>query len=63
MSGQHVVRLLQFRSALEHTVVERFSAATLAHLDDFDGGIPVWQKLDNQLASWKQWLLDVSSLT
>lgn len=60
MSGQHVVRLLQFRSALEHTLVEQFSAATLAHLNDFDGGMNVWLKLDNHLASWKQWLVDVS---
>ncbi|SAL98337.1 hypothetical protein [Absidia glauca] len=58
MSGQHVVRLLQFRSALEHTLVEQFSAATLAHLNDFDGGMNVWLKLDNHLASWKQWLVD-----
>ncbi|CAO3599851.1 unnamed protein product [Absidia cylindrospora] len=61
MSGQHVVRLLQFRSSLEHTVVEHFSSATLAHLNDFDGGMHVWQKLDNHLASWKQWLLDDKS--
>ncbi|KAI8332635.1 hypothetical protein BC941DRAFT_474061 [Chlamydoabsidia padenii] len=61
MSGQHVVRLLQFRSALEHTLVEQFSAATLAHLNDFDGGMNVWQKLDTHLASWKQWLVDDKS--
>lgn len=60
MSGQHVVRMLQFRSALEHTLVEHFSAATLAHLNDIDGSMQVWQKLDVQLESWKQWLVDVS---
>lgn len=59
MSGQHVVRILQFRSMLEHFLVEAFSAATQAHLYDFDGGKQVWQKLDASLASWKQWLIDV----
>ncbi|KAI9301593.1 hypothetical protein BJ944DRAFT_252193 [Cunninghamella echinulata] len=61
MSGQHVVRMLQFRSALEHTLVEHFSAATLAHLNDIDGSMQVWQKLDVQLESWKQWLVDDKS--
>ncbi|KAL0094082.1 hypothetical protein F4703DRAFT_1924803 [Phycomyces blakesleeanus] len=58
MSGQHVLRILHFRSILEHCLVEHFSAATLAHLSDLDGGTRVWQKLDSSLASWKQWLVD-----
>ncbi|KAI9027345.1 hypothetical protein CLU79DRAFT_833263 [Phycomyces nitens] len=58
MSGQHVLRILHFRSILEHCLVEHFSAATLAHLSDLDGGTRVWQKLDSSLASWKQWLID-----
>ncbi|KAI8060354.1 hypothetical protein BC940DRAFT_337637 [Gongronella butleri] len=58
MSGQHVVRMLHFRSDLEHTLVDLFSGATMAHLNDFGGGVQVWQKLDHQLASWKQWIVD-----
>ncbi|ORX45898.1 hypothetical protein DM01DRAFT_1311533, partial [Hesseltinella vesiculosa] len=58
MSGQHVVRMLHFRSDLEHTLVDLFSGATMAHFKDFDGGMHVWQKLDHQLASWKQWIVD-----
>lgn len=60
MSGQHVIRMLQFRSMLEHCLVESFSAATLAHFHDVDGGKQVWSKLDAGLNSWKQWLIDVS---
>ncbi|KAI9321723.1 hypothetical protein BX666DRAFT_2023819 [Dichotomocladium elegans] len=58
MSGQHVIRILQFRSVLEHCLVDCFSSATLAHSHDFDGGKQVWTKLDSSLASWKQWLVD-----
>ncbi|KAI7855698.1 hypothetical protein BDC45DRAFT_544871 [Circinella umbellata] len=58
MSGQHVIRMLQFRSMLEHCLVESFSAATLAHFHDVDGGKQVWSKLDAGLNSWKQWLID-----
>lgn len=63
MSGQHVVRILQFRSLLEHCLVDSFSSATLAHFHDFDGGKQVWAKLDSSLAAWKQWLVDVSCLS
>ncbi|KAI8393812.1 uncharacterized protein BYT42DRAFT_552309 [Radiomyces spectabilis] len=58
LSGQYVVRILHFRSLLEHVLVERFSFATMAHLKDFDGGMEVWQSLTSSLASWKQWLID-----
>ncbi|KAI9268822.1 hypothetical protein BDA99DRAFT_546152 [Phascolomyces articulosus] len=58
MSGQHVIRMLQFRSMLEHCLVESFSAATLAHFHDVDGGKQVWSKLDAGLNAWKQWLID-----
>lgn len=60
MSGQHVVRILNFRSLLEHFLVERFSMATTSHLKDFEGGSDSWSKLQSSLTSWKQWLLDVS---
>ncbi|KAI8143142.1 hypothetical protein BJV82DRAFT_611536 [Fennellomyces sp. T-0311] len=58
MSGQHVIRMLQFRSLLEHCLVESFSSATLAHFHDVDGGRQVWTKLDSGLNAWKQWLID-----
>ncbi|KAG0170006.1 SNF1-interacting protein [Apophysomyces sp. BC1015] len=58
MSGQHVLRILHFRSLLEHVLVERFSSATMAHMTDLDGTTEVWQKLDTSLASWRQWLID-----
>ncbi|GAA5803830.1 hypothetical protein EDC94DRAFT_536683 [Helicostylum pulchrum] len=58
MSGQHVVRILHFRSLLEHFLVERFSLATTSHLKDFEGGSDSWSKLQSSLTSWKQWLLD-----
>ncbi|KAF7732102.1 SNF1-interacting protein [Apophysomyces ossiformis] len=58
MSGQHVLRILHFRSLLEHVLVERFSSATMAHMTDLDGTSEVWQKLDVSLASWRQWLID-----
>lgn len=59
MSGQHVLRILNFRSLLEHCLVERFSAATLAQRD-FYNDIQLWANLDAALAYWKQWLEDVS---
>ncbi|KAI7873220.1 uncharacterized protein EV154DRAFT_528530 [Mucor mucedo] len=58
MSGQHVVRILHFRSLLEHFLVERFSFATTSHLKDFEGGSDSWSKLQSSLTAWKQWLLD-----
>lgn len=62
MSGQHVVRILHFRSLLEHFLVERFSLATTSHLKDFEGGSDSWSKLQSSLTAWKQWLLDVCRL-
>lgn len=59
MSGQHVLRILHFRSILEHFLVERFSLATTSHLKDFEGGSDSWSKLQPSLTAWKQWLLDV----
>ncbi|KAI9279632.1 hypothetical protein BY458DRAFT_553750 [Sporodiniella umbellata] len=58
MSGQHVVRVLHFRSLLEHFLVEKFTLATLYHLKDFGGGLDSWSKIESSLASWKQWLID-----
>ncbi|KAL0140742.1 hypothetical protein V8B55DRAFT_1510080 [Mucor lusitanicus] len=57
MSGQHVLRILNFRSLLEHCLVERFTAATVAH-KDFYKDIQVWANLDAALSYWKQWLID-----
>jgi hypothetical protein len=59
MSGQHVLRILNFRSTLEHCLVERFTAATVAH-KDFYKDIQVWANLDAALSYWKQWLIDVT---
>ncbi|CEP07785.1 hypothetical protein [Parasitella parasitica] len=58
MSGQHVLRVLNFRSTLEHCLVERFTAATVAH-KDFYKDIQVWANLDAALSYWKQWLIDL----
>ncbi|CAO3658004.1 unnamed protein product [Rhizopus stolonifer] len=58
MSGQHVVRVLHFRSLLEHFLVEKFTLATLYHLKDFGGGLDSWSKIETNLTSWKQWLID-----
>lgn len=62
MSGQHVVRILHFRSLLEHFLVESFSLATTSHLKDFEGGSDSWSKLQSSLTAWKQWLMDVCRL-
>lgn len=59
MSGQHLLRILNFRSLLEHCLVERFSSVTMAH-KDFYNDIQVWANLDAALSFWKQWLADVS---
>ncbi|KAI8053664.1 uncharacterized protein B0P05DRAFT_561481 [Gilbertella persicaria] len=58
MSGQHVVRILHFRSLLEHFLVDIFSSATNSHLKDFEGSSGSWTKLQANLSSWKRWLLD-----
>lgn len=60
MSGQHVLRILNFRSLLEHCLVERFSSATVAHKVFYDD-IQVWAKLEVALSYWKQWLMDDKS--
>lgn len=61
LSGQHVLRVLNFRSLLEHCLVERFSEATLAQRD-FYKDIQLWANLDAALDYWKQWLKDVSRI-
>jgi hypothetical protein len=61
MSGQHVVRILHFRSVLEHVLVERFSSATTFHSKDIEGASNSWSKLQPSVTAWKQWLLDVST--
>lgn len=60
MSGQHVIRILYFRSIVEHFLVERFTLATASHLKEFEGDAKSWSKLQSNLFSWKQWLTDVS---
>ncbi|KAI9025139.1 hypothetical protein CLU79DRAFT_833800 [Phycomyces nitens] len=57
MSGEHVVRIIKFRSLLEHCLVERFSAATTAH-KEYDVDRQLWDNLDTMLVSWRQWLVD-----
>lgn len=59
MSGQHVLRILNFRSLLEHCLVKRFSSATVANKVFYDD-IQVWAKLEVALSYWKQWLMDAS---
>ncbi|KAI8994847.1 hypothetical protein BDB01DRAFT_846847 [Pilobolus umbonatus] len=58
MSGQHVVRILHFRSLLEHFLVERFSLASGYHVNDLKGASESWCSVQSSIISWKQWLLD-----
>ncbi|KAI8890658.1 hypothetical protein K501DRAFT_236218 [Backusella circina FSU 941] len=57
LSGQQVLRVLNFRSSLEHCLIERFSAATIAH-KEFYSDVQVWANLDAAIAYWKEWLVD-----
>ncbi|RCI05514.1 SNF1-interacting protein [Rhizopus stolonifer] len=57
MSGQHVLRILNFRSMLERLLIERFSRATMAQKRFYDE-IQIWTNLDAALSYWKQWLVD-----
>ncbi|KAI7892149.1 uncharacterized protein EV154DRAFT_419104 [Mucor mucedo] len=57
MSGQHVLRVLNFRSLLEHCLVEKFTDATLSQRD-FYSDVQIWANLDAALTFWKQWLVD-----
>jgi hypothetical protein len=59
LSGQQVLRVLNFRSSLEHCLIERFSAVTIAH-KEFYSNVQVWANLDAAIAYWKEWLVDVS---
>lgn len=61
MSGQHVLRVLNFRSLLEHCLVEKFTDATLSQRD-FYSDVQIWANLDAALTYWKQWLVDVSKM-
>lgn len=58
MSGQHVLRILNFRSLLEHCLVEKFADATLSQRD-FYSDVQIWANLDAALTYWRQWLVDV----
>ncbi|RCH98955.1 SNF1-interacting protein [Rhizopus stolonifer] len=58
MSSQHVMRVLHFRSLLEHFLVERFTLGTLYHLQDMKRGAEAWAKVESNVGSWKQWLID-----
>ncbi|KAI9486207.1 MAG: hypothetical protein EXX96DRAFT_475404 [Benjaminiella poitrasii] len=57
LSTQHVIKVVEFRSLLEHCLIERFSSATVAQRD-FYNDIEVWAHLDKAIEYWKQWLLD-----
>ncbi|KAI8976095.1 hypothetical protein BDB01DRAFT_853390 [Pilobolus umbonatus] len=57
MSGQHTLRILNLRSLLEHTIVDRFSAASMAY-ENFYDDVQIWTHLNTVISSWKQWLID-----
>ncbi|KAG0174817.1 SNF1-interacting protein [Apophysomyces sp. BC1021] len=56
-SGQHVMRILNLRSLLEHNLVESFSAATAAHKDSIEDA-QIWKTLNTAMDSWRKWLID-----
>ncbi|KAI7897495.1 uncharacterized protein BX663DRAFT_481716 [Cokeromyces recurvatus] len=57
LSSQYVIRVIEFRSLLEHCLVERFSTATVTK-QEFYKDIEVWAHLNTAISYWKQWLLD-----
>ncbi|KAF7724746.1 SNF1-interacting protein [Apophysomyces ossiformis] len=57
MSGQHVMRILNLRSLLEHNLVETFSAASTAHTNAVEDA-QTWQSLDVSMNAWRKRIID-----
>lgn len=59
LSGQHMMRVVNFRGLLANLLVERFSS-NMQTKEAFDELSHVWKDLNSSIGRWKQWLVDVS---
>ena len=61
LSGQHMMRVVNFRGLLANLLVERLSS-NMKTKEAFDELSHVWKDLNSSIGRWKQWLVDVSLL-
>lgn len=61
-STDHFVKLIYFKSQLEHILVQSFSSAVSAHVEEIEETRRTFGTLKPKLASWKQWLDEVYAL-
>ncbi|CDH50646.1 transcription factor [Lichtheimia corymbifera JMRC:FSU:9682] len=57
LSGQHMMRVVNFRGLLANLLVERFSS-NMQTKEAFDELSHVWKDLNSSIGRWKQWLVD-----
>ncbi|ORE19893.1 hypothetical protein BCV71DRAFT_93991 [Rhizopus microsporus] len=55
-STDHFVKLIYFKSQLEHILVQSFSSAVSAHVEEIEETRRTFGTLKPKLAIWKQWL-------
>ena len=60
LSGQHMMRVVNFRGLLSNLLVERLSS-NMKTKEAFDELSHVWKDLNSSIVRWKQWLVDVSN--
>ncbi|KAI9321203.1 hypothetical protein BX666DRAFT_2023358 [Dichotomocladium elegans] len=57
LSGQHSMRIVNFRGLLSNLMVERLSKR-MESKDAFDELSHAWKDLNSSIGRWKQWLVD-----
>ncbi|KAG0743102.1 hypothetical protein G6F62_005737 [Rhizopus arrhizus] len=55
-SGDHFIRLISFKTQLEHILVECFSNTINAYIEDIEESRRSFGTLKSKLSGWKQWL-------
>lgn len=59
LSGQHTVRVVNFRGLLANLLVERISTSSKPQ-NNFEDLAQIWNHIHTSIAGWRQWLIDVS---
>ncbi|KAI8139083.1 hypothetical protein BJV82DRAFT_628160 [Fennellomyces sp. T-0311] len=57
LSGQHTVRVVNFRGLLANLLVDRISSSSTPQ-NTFEDLAQIWNHINTAIAGWRQWLID-----
>ncbi|KAI9260525.1 hypothetical protein BDA99DRAFT_560606 [Phascolomyces articulosus] len=57
LSGQHTVRVVNFRGLLANLLVERIATSSKPE-NNFEDLAQIWNHIHTSIAGWRQWLID-----